>query len=248
MTHMDALTVSEQDRLEHCVAIVRRGQQTFLEVASALAEIRDGRLYRATHSSFVEFARETFGFEKSHAHRLAAAGEIAVEHPEIRNENQARELARVPKDRRAEVIEQSKRDGVIDAQRLRENARAAVEQSPVGDSTPTPSPERPPVEPSDSSAGEAASGEIVPDESWFGDCIKQLREVNRWVAALAETPAGAFISLQRVQTDIDNAILALKAAQPTRDCYACAGAGCKVCRTTGRITELLWKHRPESVR
>lgn len=227
---MAALTASEQDRLEHCVAIVRAGQQTFLEVASALAEIREGKLYRATHASFGEFARETFGFERAHANRLAAAGEIAAAHPGIQNERQAREVARVPVERRAEVVERSTgEDGTVDSARLRENVRAVAEVSPVGDTHEAPEP-----------AG--------PDTGEFDRLLGALRSAIRDVKALGSTSAGAFLPVQRVVSALQNAGTALKHSIPTCPCYACRdGVGCKVCRGTGWITEELEKARPEVV-
>ncbi|HEX6762895.1 MAG TPA: hypothetical protein VF094_08855 [Gaiellaceae bacterium] len=45
----------ESARLAELEHVVEQGLQTFVEVGLALAEIRDGRLYRATHSTFAEY-------------------------------------------------------------------------------------------------------------------------------------------------------------------------------------------------
>ena len=57
-------------RLAKLEAIVERGSKTVLDVAAALAEIREGRLYKATHGSFAEYVEERFGFGRRWASML----------------------------------------------------------------------------------------------------------------------------------------------------------------------------------
>lgn len=56
-----ALTVSEKAELARLEQIVERGLQSFVEVARALLEIRALKLYRETHRTFEDYARERFG-------------------------------------------------------------------------------------------------------------------------------------------------------------------------------------------
>lgn len=57
-------------RLHKLEAVVERGSKTVLDVAAALAEIRDTKLYRGTHSSFSEYVEERFGFGRRWADML----------------------------------------------------------------------------------------------------------------------------------------------------------------------------------
>lgn len=57
-------------RLAELEAIVDRGSKTVFDVAVALAEIREKRLYKASHSTFSEYVEERFGFGKRWANML----------------------------------------------------------------------------------------------------------------------------------------------------------------------------------
>jgi hypothetical protein len=57
-------------RLAMLERVVEQGSKTVLEVAAALAEIRESRLYKASHSSFAEYVEERFGFGRRWAQML----------------------------------------------------------------------------------------------------------------------------------------------------------------------------------
>jgi hypothetical protein len=48
-----------------------------VEVGNALREIRDSRLYRATHGTFEAYCRERWGISRPHAYRLISSAEVA---------------------------------------------------------------------------------------------------------------------------------------------------------------------------
>ena len=58
MSESKELTVSEQSELTQCEEIIERGAKHFVAVGSALATIRDQRLYRATHTNFETYLRD----------------------------------------------------------------------------------------------------------------------------------------------------------------------------------------------
>ncbi len=72
------LSDGETGRLAELEAVVERGLQTFVEVGEALGEIRDQRLYRATHRTFEEYCRDRWGFVASRARQLIAAAETVT--------------------------------------------------------------------------------------------------------------------------------------------------------------------------
>lgn len=96
------LTTVEADYLAECEDRIERGLQTFVEVGTALAMIRDNKLYRAKYTTFALYCEHRWGFSDRRARQIIDAAEIGTIVP-VENEGQARELARVPEAERAEV-------------------------------------------------------------------------------------------------------------------------------------------------
>lgn len=71
------LTELEQRRLAKLEDVIRRGQQTFIEVGNALAEIRDSKLYRKQYSTFEAYCRDQWGWSRIQAHRFIKASGAA---------------------------------------------------------------------------------------------------------------------------------------------------------------------------
>ena len=69
---------AEVAQLHAYEATIERGMATFIEVGSALAAIRDAKLYRADYPTFEEYCRERWGMSKTHANRLVASAEVAA--------------------------------------------------------------------------------------------------------------------------------------------------------------------------
>jgi DNA N-6-adenine-methyltransferase (Dam) len=88
---MSALILAERARLVELEAIVERGLATFQEVGNALLEIRDSRLYLASHGTFESYCRERWQFTDRRARQLIEASQIGTMVP-VSNERQAREL------------------------------------------------------------------------------------------------------------------------------------------------------------
>ncbi len=106
-TTLEPITLDESKRLIELEKTVEAGRQTFIAVGTALAEIRDTRLYKADFATFDEYCDKRWGFTRAHAHRLIEAASLAKEMSpvgDIPNERTARELARVPAVERAIVV------------------------------------------------------------------------------------------------------------------------------------------------
>jgi site-specific DNA-methyltransferase (adenine-specific) len=89
------LQALERSRLAELEQVVERGLDTFMEVGLALREIRDGRLYRETYSTFERYLDERWGMGRAHGYRLiegARVAELVSPMGDIPNERQAREL------------------------------------------------------------------------------------------------------------------------------------------------------------
>jgi hypothetical protein len=92
------LTPDEECDLTQCEDVIRKGWRTFLEVGSALARIRDNRLYRRHHGTFEQYCGEKWGYQRAYAYRLILAAQ-AVAHlspmgdiPQPTHERQVRPL------------------------------------------------------------------------------------------------------------------------------------------------------------
>lgn len=104
----DILTASESNALAEHEAVIERGIKTFYEVGTALADIRDRKLYRADHATFEEYTEQRWQMSRRRAYQMIEAAGVVqnFSHSEIggpATESQARELSRVPEPERAEV-------------------------------------------------------------------------------------------------------------------------------------------------
>ena len=70
------LAVTEQHKLEEYETVIERGLNTFVDVGNALAQIRDGKLYRQTHSTFEEYCQQRWNLERRQAYRLMDAASV----------------------------------------------------------------------------------------------------------------------------------------------------------------------------
>jgi hypothetical protein len=91
------LTADETGRLVELEQIVDRGLKTFVDVGQALGEIRDRRLYRATHQTFEAYLRDRWSISRSRGYQLIDASAVStiVDTAGLSapvNEAQAREL------------------------------------------------------------------------------------------------------------------------------------------------------------
>lgn len=102
------LPAAEAEALARHEATIERGIQTFYEVGSALADIRDRKLYRVGYGTFEEYAEKRWQMSRPRAYQLIEAAAVVSTTvdtglPAPENERQARELGRVPEPERAEV-------------------------------------------------------------------------------------------------------------------------------------------------
>lgn len=104
------ITIEESNRLDSLEKVIRAGKKTFVQVGSALAEIRDSKLYRADFSTFDKYCQEKWGWNRAYAGKLIEGADVVQSLPDnvshgIQNERQARELSAVEPERRVEVLE-----------------------------------------------------------------------------------------------------------------------------------------------
>lgn len=128
----EALPQAEAERLAELEPIIERALANFLEGSKALLEIRDRRLYRQTHSTFQDYVRGRWKMTARRAYQLCTAAEVVkslpedVNHGSQINERQARELAKVDPDKRAEMINNLARKGRVTAKAIKGAAKGTA--------------------------------------------------------------------------------------------------------------------------
>ena len=131
---LSPLNSAEVNALAYNERRVSEGLERFCEVGLALASIRDNRLYRATHANFESYCRERWTWGERRARQLITAAEVALELSEtgtiVPNEAQARELAKIEPEKRAEVLAKAAQAGPVTAKAIKRAAQVA-EPEPV---------------------------------------------------------------------------------------------------------------------
>lgn len=103
---------------------------TFVEVGTALSEIRDSRIYRATFKTFEEYCETRWEFSKRQCDRLISAAKVTENlgpmGPKPESERQARPLAKLPAEQQpaawAKAQEKAKDEGKPVAASIQLNA------------------------------------------------------------------------------------------------------------------------------
>ena len=132
---LSPLNSAEESALNHCERRIHEGLGRFRDVGLALASIRDNRLYRATDPTFEIYCRERWNWSRQRAHQMIECAEVAASlpgdcQPLVDNERQARELAKVEPEKRAEVLAKAAQAGPVTAKAIQQAAKA-VKPEPV---------------------------------------------------------------------------------------------------------------------
>ncbi len=103
----NVLTSAEGKELARLEAIIKKSLTTFIEVGTALMEIRESKLYRP-HDTFEDYCKNRWGIGRTYAHRLMQATEIVGDLSKMlpsgnipETESQARPLSKLPKEEQA---------------------------------------------------------------------------------------------------------------------------------------------------
>lgn len=113
---MTAQQFMDQQELAQMEALIKRGQQTFVEVGQALAAIRDRRGYRlAGFITFEAYLQVRWGWSRQHGYQLMQADDVVADLGQDREmytrvviptEGHARALAPMAPTERRTIIEQ----------------------------------------------------------------------------------------------------------------------------------------------
>lgn len=97
----------EQTRLDELESAVTAELGSFVRVGSALAEIRDSRLYRQTHETFEAYCQDRWEMTRRRANQLVEAAGLAIQMGTMvpKTERAARELVGLEPAQAVEVLE-----------------------------------------------------------------------------------------------------------------------------------------------
>ena len=107
----EILTNEELNQLKSLESVIERGKNTFIEVGTALMEIRVNRLYRGEFGTFEGYCQKKWGFSKSFANLQIKSAEIAKDLTSvlaIPNGKTAEQFISVPTEERTAVAKAAK--------------------------------------------------------------------------------------------------------------------------------------------
>jgi hypothetical protein len=118
-------------RYEELKATVHAFLQDRFKVAAALKEIHDERLYKDEYSSFDDFCHDEFGISRAYAYRLLEAAKVDAKmstmETQISNVYAASALAKVPEEKRVNVLTKAADSGRVTARAIRAAAVIDIE-------------------------------------------------------------------------------------------------------------------------
>ena len=107
----EIITPAESVRLCELERIIQKGKDTFVEVGTALSEIRDSRIYRATFKTFEDYCKDRWDFTREHASKLIQAavvvGNLSPIGDKPKTESQARPLTKLPAEKQPAAWERA---------------------------------------------------------------------------------------------------------------------------------------------
>ena len=135
------LSVNERNRLSELEGIITQNFKAFYNVGCALREIQANQLYRETHTTFADYAKDLWDMARARAYQMIEAADIVdrlipfTEHlsttgrqnekPIPQNERQARALAKYDEGTQIEIWQRAVEtaDGRITAAHIKKTAR-----------------------------------------------------------------------------------------------------------------------------
>ena len=257
--HTQVMSIRESQRLVELEKTIAKGKQTFVEVGLALAEIRDLRLYKREYGGFEEYCREKWGWEKAYANHVIRAADVVKSLPDnlatiVATETQARELAKIPAEHRAGVVQAVLDEGKpVTAAEIKKHLPPVPTQpsGAQGTSRPTsPVVASPPPPPSRvlDGTGWPIPTQLIPlwlrsDE--VQEMLTTLSRVKGSLRAAQENKDKLFteVNFSSALSQLDQAWADIKTAKPFAVCPTCQGQlpdQCALCRGRGLISEHRW--------
>ena len=255
MKNHELVTLQRDDqRLAELEKTIARGKKTFVEVGLALAEIRDLRLYRREYSGFAEYCREKWGWNKSYAYYMIDSAEVVKSLPEkvstiVDTESQARELAKIPAEDRAGVVQAIVDEGKpVTAKEIKRHLPPPPMQPNGAQGTARPTLAPPPPSQVVDATGWPIPTQLIPLWQRAGEVQEMLTVLSRIKGALRSAQDNkdllfAEVNFSSALSQLDQAWYDIKTAKPFAVCPTCQGQlpeKCALCKGRGLISEHRW--------
>jgi hypothetical protein len=226
---MGTLLVTEESDFRRCEEVIEKGMSTFVEVGQALARIREGKLYRDTHGTFAAYVKERWGHTRRWAEltiQSATASQRVNDanncsHSAPANEAQARELAKAPPEKQAdiwaEVVEEHGEE--VTAAKVAEAVARSAGPELVDDVEPDPI-------------------DVALCDPWWASVCRDLNAIRKGIDErlcdpLLEPHMRSWCG--RVTAELRQIRSTIKNAAPAERCMRCRGIGCSRCLDTGML-------------
>lgn len=241
------LTTVEAANLKGFEGQIEKGMASFELIGSALAAIRDDRLYRADHKTFALYCTKRWDLSPQHVNRLiAAAGVVENLEPtgsKPKTESQVRALTQLPAEEQAEAWEEAVEEA--DGEEPTAAEVAAVVKKRKAEKKPEP-------ELLDE-VGKPLPAVVRADferAHEFDEIVRDLHGIKKRAETLAQEPLGKFLPLGPVAADIENAKRQVKHAKPYAVCCYCKGKerNCKACKGGGWLPKGQHEAAPEGMK
>lgn len=241
----EALTTSEAAALKRYESVIAAGKTTFVAVGQALTAIRENRLYRSTHETFEAYCQEKWGWSRQRASQMIQASAVVKQLPEsvstrVDNEKTARVLAKVPEEKRAEVVEKASKNG----QKVTPKSIKAVAEAEV----------EPAIE--DVDKIQVPTG-VVPlwlaaKEDIGGVLLAITRIKSKVQQAMDDNlPHWRQANCNAVVADLGKVYTAISAAKPYAVCPQCQGhpevQKCRLCLGVGYVGKFRYQATPKTL-
>jgi hypothetical protein len=233
----DKLTTVEAAQLQRHEAVIKAGKNAWMAVGHSLSAIKEARLYREDYNSWDEYLKLKWGWSRQRFAQVEGSRTVLKELPEklatsVDNERAARELGKVPKEKRESVLEKAVKGsptGKATTKAIRKAAKVEVEAS---------------IEDTD---GVQVPTELVPlwlRGSEMAEVLHGISKIKSILRAAQEQddPLWRQVMIPTVLADLSKAWTSIQQSKPYAVCPQCQGhpevSKCRLCKQTGFIGKL----------
>jgi len=142
MDVIEILQPAESKKLETLEATIKTNLKSFYDVGVALAEIRDSRLYRASHATFEAYCKDRWDMSRIHAFRMIESASVYKNLLPMGNipqsERQARPLTSLEPEQQIEVwakVVETAPEGKITAKHIQAVIKESKNEPPTKKTT-----------------------------------------------------------------------------------------------------------------
>jgi hypothetical protein len=246
---MQEMTQRTEKTLAELKQIVSSNLSATIQAGAALKEIWDRGLWKEEADSWSAFCVDNWGVSKQRAHQLIDCAAIVIDLPPeastmVDSERAARELKKVPKEARAEVVKNAAKgsNGKVTGESVKKAVREMKPEKapPIYDRTgfeiPQPSP----------AISTWMKGEEVQSMLTALSRIKGAVEKACGNARIEDNdPVFAEVGYAGLVADLQSSYQQLKVALPYAVCPTCNGrvlSPCSTCHGRGMVSEFFWRH------